>query len=171
MNINIPARYKDLELKENDAMVVSLMAMIADEHGFEHAYNICSDDLRKIMNFNGAKVHPSVPSFDTLKKIFKIVYLNDNNMTLQFLDHARNKSWYTYSGRGILRVMQYKLTKPRNQNLWCYLLGMYRASKDLVQDSHKVFEHMDTEYAHTMNRMESINFRIETTKASYGNTK
>ena len=161
MNINLPEKYKELQLKENEAVLVAFMAMIADEHGFEHAYNISCADLRKILNYSGAKVHPSVPSFDTLKKIFKLVYLNEDNMTLQFLDHARNKEWYTYSGRGILRVMQYKLTKPRNQNLWCYLLGMYRASKDLVQDSHKVFEHMDTEYAHTMNRLESINFRIE----------
>ena len=166
MHINIPVKYKNLQLKETEALVVAFMTMVADEHGFEHAYNMAAEDLRRIMHLC-AVVNPSTQAFANLQKIFKFAHLNEDNITLQFRDHARNKEWYTYSGRGVLRNTKYKLNIARNQNMWCYLLGMYRGSKDMIQDSHKLFEH--DSIANTMIPLEINNFRIEAT--ANGRTK
>ena len=158
MNINLPEKYKDLQLKETEAIVVAFMTMVAEQHGFEHSYNMASEDLKKIMNLPAA-ADPSYPVFDNLQKVFKFTYLNENNIMLKFRGHTLNKEWYTYSGRGSLRVAKYKLNTVRNQNMWCYLMGMYRATKDLIQESHKLFEY-DSQ-TNTMTPYEIGNFRIE----------
>lgn len=157
MNIIIPERFKDTKLLEREAMFIGFMTLIGNEHGWEHQYNICPWDMGKMMNVQGLVLDS--PKMDTLKEIFEFTYLNDENWMVKWKDFDQ-QSWYTYKGQGTLKHHKYKLTTERNSNMWAYLLGLFRGSKDLVKDSHKIFEHEDV-YRHTMNKLEIDNFRIE----------
>lgn len=156
MNIQIPRIYKDLKLKEREAMMVAFMTLVSHEHGWEHDYNISPWDLAKIMHIPGAVL--TSDKMDVLKTIFKFTYLNDENWMIRWIN-TDVKTLYALSGRGALKTERYKLTTARNISVWCYLLGLYRGSKNLITDSYKLFENEDNNK--TMTVLEEDNFRIE----------
>lgn len=155
MNIIIPSLYKDLLLTEREAVVVAFMTLVAHDHGWEHNYNISPYDINKILDTSRGELDSR--KLDRLKEIFQFTYLNDENWMLKWKDY-NPKTFLTRTGA--FRMHKYWLENARNQRVWCYLLGLYRGSKDLVTDSTRVFEHEDL-YAKSMTKIEIDNFRIE----------
>jgi hypothetical protein len=157
MNIIIPRYYRDLGLTEREAVLVAFMVIIAHEHGWEHNYNISPYDINKILDTLKGEIDNG--KLTRLKEVFQFTYLNDSNWMIKW--KGWSPKWYTKIGS--FRGHKYKLEDTRNQRLWCYLLGLYRGSKDLVEDSKRLFEHEDL-YNRAMSPIEIDNFKIENRK-------
>ncbi len=156
MNVNVPEKYKGLKLRDNDAMLVALMIMIAEEGGYEHQYYIHAHDLRKILKT--PSLSPTGGLLDNLKNIFEIGQMNDDNWCIRFKED-RN----ALSGRKNLQLYRHKIKSVRNQNLWCYLLGMFKGSLvgELIETTTENFPHAPVHNGTHMTQLESRNFRIE----------
>lgn len=161
MNILIPKKYKKLQLKETEGMLVAYMLLIATDHGFEHAYNFHSHDLKKILKVT--TMAPQGKHLDKLKNIFNFAMWDECNWTVQFKESGSSFLGRKYKGKRRVEYTQFKLKSVRNQNLWCYLLGMHRSSLvgELIETQTERFPHTPTKYGYTMNQFHIDNFRIE----------
>lgn len=156
MNVQVPVKYKDLNLRDNDAILVALMIMIAEENGYEHAYYIHAHDLRKILK--ASTLAPTGYILDNLKNIFELAQWDEDNWSIKFKDKRKD-----LFGRKQLHVYKHKIKSVRNQNLWCYLLGMFRGSLsgELIETTTERFPHIPVNGGTSMSRFHMYNFRIE----------
>ena len=158
MNIKVPTKYKELNLTDNEAMLVALMLMIAEENGYEHQYYIHDHDLRKILKTT--TLSPTGYKLNNLKNIFEFGKWNDENWCIQF-----NEGRDAFYGRKRLQLYKHKLKSVRNQQLWCYLLGMFRGGLggELIETTTEHFPHIPVQHGTMMSRLQEDNFRIEDT--------
>jgi len=157
MKIQIPAKYKDLKLTEGQTLAVAFLYMVSNDHGFVR-YNINSYDFRRIISTG--KVEPDGYNMRFLEEAIHISQLNADNWLIQFRDFKR-EDFYKNSGKGTRRFHWATIKQPRNIAMWCYLIGLYRGTKDLINESHNLFEYKDCIPSITKEQMSFNNFMIE----------
>lgn len=160
MNILVPQKYKDLKLRDNDAILVALMVLIAEEHGYENEYYIHTHDIHKILRVTN--LSPTGYILNNIRNVFEFGQWNEDNWSIRFKDSRKD-----LFGRKRLMTYKHKITSVRNQNLWCYLLGMFRGSLsgELIETTTEHFPHIPVKHGTSMSRLHTHNFRIEDTSA------
>jgi hypothetical protein len=158
MYIEIPKKFKELPVTEGQMLGIGFLYMISNDHGFI-PYNINSYDFKKIMG--SATVDLDSYNMRYLVQALHVSQINEDNWLIQFRDFKRQDFYKCKDGRGTRSFFKYEIKETRNIAMWCYLIGLYRGSKELIRESNKLFEYPNSLPTLDHHDMSFCNLRIE----------
>ena len=158
MTIEIPEKFKDLEATEGQMLSVAFLYMISHDNGYQ-PYNINSYDFKKLMG--SPLVDLDSYGMRALMSALQVSQINEHNWIIQFRDFHRTDFYKKIDGSGMRKSFMYELKETRNIAMWCYIVGLYRGSKDLIHESHKLFEYEDSLPIFDKTDMSFVNLRLE----------
>jgi len=164
MKIAIPKIYEDDKLTEGEKSFLAFMTMVGDDNGFEYFYNMNAGDVKKILGSRLGSIGVHSNKMATIRKYFHVMGYDDNNWAFAWKGFDKK----TFYNRPIATFDKPKfkhgmveINDIRSVQVWCYLLGMYRGSKNLIEDANQIQNLYFKTSRITFDRLEMENFRIE----------
>lgn len=158
MYIEIPKKFENLPVTEGQMLSIAFLYMVSHDNGYI-PYNINAYDFKKIMGANTVTIQSY--NMRHLSEAIQVSEINDNNWIIQFRDFKREDFYKLRDGTGTRKFVKYKLKETRNIAMWCYLVGLYRGSKDLITESNKMFEYDNAIPTLDKTDMSFCNLRLE----------
>lgn len=132
MKILIPNQITDTDLTDGEAMLIALMNIICNTHGYDQWYNMNAGDWRKILFPAGAtNPRPFGPKTKNIRNHLRFCQLDDKNILIKFIN-VRPKAKGAYDTVG---TIYYELKDIRSIQIWCYLMGLWFGENDIISEA------------------------------------
>ena len=155
MKIQIPNQIPLEDLGEGDAMLIALLHLICNRHGYNHWYNMNGGDWRKIGFPKGCtNPAPFGPRTAVMRKHIQLCQLGESNILLRF-KNVRPKAKGPYDRVG---NHQYELKDIRSIQIWCYLMGLWHGKNPIISEANAIIPYEDNR--RTMEYLEHKNFLV-----------
>ena len=153
MKLQIPNQIEREGLTEGDAMLIGIVYLIANRHGWENWYNMNCGDFRKIA-FPESAAMPLLfgPRTEKMREHLDFAQLDAYNILIRF---KRVRPQYN-SGIASNSVGGhfYELKDLRSIKIWCYLMGLWHGKNPIVSEA-------DTYIKHDSNRRSAENLEYK----------
>jgi len=167
MNIAIPKIYVGDKLTEGEASFIAFMTMVGDDNGFDYFYSMNSGDVKKILGSRYGQATHQSEKLNNIRKYFHIIALDNHNWSFAWKEfdpkrfHNRKMN---IAAKPMVKHGFYNIKTKRAIQIWCYLLGMYRGSKDLVTDGSNTKHLYFKDSTVSLKRLEHENFKVESSE-------
>ena len=164
MNINIPVKYKDLQLNDNEAMVCAFLLMLSDRWGYDTHYNMNAYDFKKMFSRNSYSMEGDSGALDKIRTHMQVAPLDEHNWALKFrIKKGKLKEWTRMWGNKEPRTVLHKLTNTRSMILWGYLMGRWNSDADIIANGRtEILPYLSSDISLT--RMDKANMKIDMVK-------
>lgn len=155
MKIQIPNQIPVEDLQDGDAMLIALLHLICNKHGYGHWYNMNGGDWRKI-GFPAGTTNPAPfgPKTVRMREHIQLCFLDPSNILLRFKNvKPKDKGPYDRVGNH-----EYELKEQRSIQIWCYLMGLWHGKTPIISESNVRIPYEDNR--RTMEYLEYKNFLI-----------
>ncbi len=140
MKLQLPNQIDATDLNEGEAMLIGLLHMICNKHGYDQWYNMNNGDWRKITFPCGAtNPKPFGPRCDRLREHLDFAMVDGYNLLIRF---KKVRSLYAYGKKAnSVGSQPYELKDIRSIQIWCYLMGLWHGENPIISEANATFEY------------------------------